>query len=401
LLKGAEKETVPHSLSLTVFFNGYVRIEYYVEVDPTDPTVNITLLGQVLEDITIVDQEGLPLDYLLKNGKATIFSLGSNQTTVTYNTQDLTRKEGRYWTLEANTTTNTTIILPTEAVVISLNQVPIIIKYIDNQVLLVMPVGNIQVTYVVGILGTREHAQIVLNDAEETINQIKELGILVTEAEAKLLEATEEFNNENYFQAETLGTAAKNIAIQTNSTATEAQLGIDEASSDISNAENEGRTSGLIEARNFLISANIAYTNGDYEQASILANQAKDQAKIAQKPFPLEILGFTLIAVIIGVIVFRLRKKRVVHESLKQKRMIDFQKILKNHDLRDEEKEAIQFLARKNGQSLEAELFKNLDLPRTTMWRMVRRLEEMRIIRIEKFRRQNLIIIQKRYEKTR
>jgi uncharacterized membrane protein len=396
---GAEIEPVPQSLSLTVYFDGYVSVEYELELDPTDPAVNVTLLGQVFEDVTVVDQEGLPLDYSLGNGKVTVFSLGANQTTIAYTTQDLTRKEGRYWSLEANITTTTTVILPREASVVSLSHIPEIIESSDSQVLLVMPAGMMQVIYVVGVVGTREHAQVVLNDAETTINQIKEEGIIVTEAEAKLQEAIASFNSENYPQAETLGYEAKDISLQINETATEALATIDEASNEIFKAENEGRSSGLNEAKNLLDSAKSAYVNGDYEQASILADQAKTQAERAQKPFPLEILGIAITAVVsVGVIVFRLRKKRNVFEPLKQERMIDVQKIFKQHDLREEEMEAIQFIASKNGQSLEAELFSNLNLPRTTTWRMVRRLDEMGIIEIDKFRRQNLIVIRERYE---
>lgn len=392
-------EPVPQSLSLTVYFDGYVLAEYVLELDPTDPAVNVTLLGQVFEDVTIVDQEGLPLDYSLGNSKVTIFSLGSNQTTITYNTQDLTRKEGRYWTLEANTTTKSIVILPREASVISLSHIPEVIESSDSQVLLVMPAGMMQVIYVVGVVGTREHAQIVLNDAETIINQIKEQGIIVTEAEAKLQEAMLAFNSEIYTQAETLGYEAKDLALQINETATEALVAIDGASSEITKAENDGRTSGLSEAKNLLDSANNTYANGDYVQAYTLANQARTQAEKAQKPFPLEILGIAVTVIIsISVLVFGLKKKRAGFETLKQERMIDVQKIFKQHDLRMEEMEAVQFIASKDGQALEADLYSNLNLPRTTTWRMVRRLEEMGIVKIDKFRRQNLIIIRERYE---
>ena len=85
-------------------------------------------------------------------------------------------------------------------------------------------------------------------------------------------------------------------------------------------------------------------------------------------------------------------------ELTEEERAIDVEKILTSHDLRDEEAEAVRFLADNNGQAFEAELFATLDLPRTTTWRMVRRLEKMGIVDLRKFRKQNLISIQKRYE---
>jgi uncharacterized membrane protein len=402
ILVHAEYEPVPLSLSLMIYSDGYVLVKYKIELDQTEPAVNITLYGEIFEDVTIVDHEGLPLDYLFTNGNVTIFSLGSNETTITYNTQDLTSKEGRYWTLDINIKMISSIILPEEASISNINRLPEAIESIDGKVLLIMSQGTVQMTYVIGVVGTRVHAQIVLNDAENTINQIKELGILVTEAETKLQEAIEEFDNENYAQAEALGYEAKDIAVQTNATATEAQLLIEEASSEIHKAENEGRILGLSEARNLIESANTAYSNGNYEQASILANQSKAQAIKSQKPFPLEIIAVVLTLVVsISIIVFRLRKKPINNESLKKERIIDTQKILKKHDLREEEIEAIKFLVGKGGEAFEAELFKNLNIPRTTVWRMIRRLEKVGIIRIDKFRRQNLIVINKRYEKKR
>jgi hypothetical protein len=119
----SEEETILKAISLTVYFDGYVLVEYNLEVNPIVPAVNVTSLGQVMEDVTVVDQEGLPLDYSFLNGMIMVYSLGSEQITITYHTQDLTKKEGRYWTLEANTTTMTTVILPLDASIISLNKI--------------------------------------------------------------------------------------------------------------------------------------------------------------------------------------------------------------------------------------------------------------------------------------
>ena len=391
---------IPQDLSLTVYFDGYVLVEYDLEVDPTSPAVNVTLFGQVLEDVTVEDQEGLPLDYSFTGGEITVYSLGAEQLTITYNTQDLTKKEGRYWTLETNATTNATIVLPSGASILSLNRVPQIIESGDGQVLLVMPKGQVQVTYVLGVVGTREHAQVVLNDAEKTVNEIKGLGVIVTEAEEKLQEAMEAFDSGSYVQAESLGYEARDLAVQINQTAAEALAVIDETSVEIAKAENEGRRLGLDEARDLLDQANDAYVAGDYEQASSLAYESRMKAEEAQKPFPLEVIGIALAAVTsLGLLALGLRKRRSAPELTEEERAIDVEKILRSHDLRDEEVEAVRFLADNNGQAFEAELFATLDLPRTSTWRMVRRLEKMGIVDLRKFRKQNLISIRKRYER--
>jgi len=239
----------------------------------------------------------------------------------------------------------------------------------------------------------------VLMQTDKTIVEIKSLGIIVTEAEAIFQEATEAFNSGSYAQAESLGYEARDLALLINRTAAGALTEADEAAREIVKAQNEGRITGLDEARDLLDQANDAYSNGNYEQASNFADQARTKAEQAARPFPFEVLGAVLaVAVAISLLVYRFRRSPDTLEPTKKTRIIDVEKILEDHDLREEEKEAIQFLAENNGEAFEAELYERLELPRTTTWRMVRRLEKMGIIATKKFRRQNIVSVRKRYE---
>jgi uncharacterized membrane protein len=218
------EETTPETLFLTVYPDGFVFVDYTVRVDPTFPTQNITVFGQVLEDLLITDKDGLPLDYSIGNNcTVNVYSLGTDEIKLTYLTQDLTSKEGRYWTLTVDAPVTAQIILPAETTIISLNQVPQMIHTRDNRVELFMNASLIEVTYVIGVVGTEEHAQIVLSEAETVILAIKNLGIKIADAESKLQEAENAFNLGNFVDAETLGYEAKNLATQINQTATEAQ----------------------------------------------------------------------------------------------------------------------------------------------------------------------------------
>ena len=71
------------------------------------------------------------------------------------------------------------------------------------------------------------------------------------------------------------------------------------------------------------------------------------------------------------------------------------EKIFKRNGLRNEEKEAVKILVENNGEVMEAELYAKLNLPRTTTWRLVRRLEGMGVVEVEKKRRDNLIRLRK------
>lgn len=402
------EETTPETLLLTVYPDGFVFVDYTLQVDPTFPTQNITVFGQVLEDLLIVDNDGLPLDYSIGNYTISVYSLGTNKIKLTYLTQDLTSKEGRYWTLTIVTPINTRIILPVETTIISLNQVPEMIETSGNRVELLMNASLIEVTYVIGVVGTEEHAQIVLSEAETTIMELKNLGINITEAKAKLQEANAAFNLGNYVEAETFGYEAKNLAIQINQTATQAQSKMDEAEEAIANAQDEGRTVELNEAQDLLDQAYSAYNNGNYSEAINLATQAIAKAEEAEIFLSEEtdpwliygILGAIIIPsiVILGFFFVRSRRKLQVVEVKKKKRRIDAERIFLVHkDLMPEEKQAIQFLVENHGEAFEAELYDYLKLPRTTTWRLVKRLEGMDIIKRTKFRRQNLVRIKRKY----
>ena len=400
------EKTTPKSLLLTVYPDGFVLIDYTLQVDETFPTQNITVFGQVLEDLLVIDSDGLPLGYAQNDTVLSVYSLGTSEIEITYLTQDLTSKEGRYWTLTVTSPTTTYMALPSEAAIISLNKVPEMIETQNQQVTLLMGNGSIQVTYVIGVIGTEEHSQIVLTEAQTTITEIKKQNIIITEAETKLQQATEAFGLGNYAEAETLSAQAKDLAIQTNQTATQAQSKITEAQTQITNAETQQRTNGLNTAKNLLDQANTAYSQGNYSEALNYASQATIEAEQSTLsmtepesfPFFEAFAGALLVAAAVLGFVF-VRSRKNAQPETKQKRQIDSERIFREHkDLMPEEKQAIQFLVGNNGEAFEAELYDHVKLPRTTTWRLVKRLKRMEIIAVTKFRRQNLVRIKNKYD---
>ena len=67
-------------------------------------------------------------------------------------------------------------------------------------------------------------------------------------------------------------------------------------------------------------------------------------------------------------------------------------------DLREDDKEIINFLSANGGQAYESELRKKFLQPRTTMWRAVKRLERYGIIEIEKKDLQNIVKLKSKLE---
>ncbi len=266
------------SLTLTVYLDGFVLVTHKLELNQTYPSINVTLLGETYEDMLVVDEKSLPLDYSAETGKAIIYSLNVTQIKISYFTPDLTSKTGKYWTLSANVSASTKVILPANASVISLNNVPEFIESSSGQVSLVMPSGILEITYIA------EHGLYQLTPSNETWQ--------------------------------------------------------------------------LIAIVSFPILASVAF-----------------------------ILWF-------------LRRKKTPSQPQEPVAEVNVDKLFEREKyLRPEEVQVIRFLAEKHGTALEAELYEKLNLPRTTTWRLLKRLEKMEIIDIRKSRRQNIVSIRKKYMK--
>jgi uncharacterized membrane protein len=89
------------------------------------------------------------------------------------------------------------------------------------------------------------------------------------------------------------------------------------------------------------------------------------------------------------------KPKQIVPTSqttvLEKNEPFNIEKVLKMSDLREDDKEIIQFIHENGGSALESDLRKKFLLPRTTMWRAVKRLERRELIEITKKDLQNLI----------
>ena len=274
-----EEAITSETLTLTIYLDGYVRAVHELEIDQPYPTVNAKLLGQTYENLIVEDEQNLPLDFSTANGTATIYSLGANRIRISYMTQELISKTGKLWTLKTETSTNVTLILPEGSSIVSLSSVPEVIESLNSQVSLVMPAGNVEVTYIIQ-RGTTE---------QNVPNEIPWLYVAAT--------------------------------------------------------------------------------------------------------------ALVSISLLVSVAWFLKRNKQPKQEEPKESK-VDIDKLLEREkDLRPEEVQVINFLAEKNGKAFEAELYEKLNLPRTTTWRLLKRLEKMGILDIKKSRRQNMVMVRKKYIK--
>jgi len=159
------------NLNGIVYSDGSVKLEYMLQLNPVAARVNITLLGDGFDDLTVIDRNGLLLDHSISGNMVTIDSLGSFSVNVSYFTSSLTSKTGSLWTLNLNTPSNIDIKLPVGATIVGLNPVPDGIGISNNQAFLSMASGEFSVTYVVSVTGIQNEAQNQIEEAQTAINQ--------------------------------------------------------------------------------------------------------------------------------------------------------------------------------------------------------------------------------------
>jgi uncharacterized membrane protein len=131
---------------------------------------------------------------------------------------------------------------------------------------------------------------------------------------------------------------------------------------------------------------------GNWEISYVVPLLPQDELNGDEGPsasFPIEYL----IAAIVAVAAVVLSALIVV----KRRRGPNVEKILKaNPQLKKEDKDVILFLAEKDGKAFEAEIRERFpDMPRTSLWRLVRRLERLEIVEVKRIGLENQVQLKK------
>jgi uncharacterized membrane protein len=389
----------PRELSFIVYSDGYTAVEYRGDVDPTRSRVNVSLFGSLYLDILVEDQDGLPLDHRQLDGGISVDTLGSISVLVSYVTQDLTGKAGQIWTFSVSVPMPAVVVLPEDSTIVSLSSVPLAVSDIDGTLIFTMPEGEIEVSYTIGVVGTREHALAVIKDAEETIQTIKDSGIITEEADTLLQQANDALSSGLYSEAEQLADDAKASAQEASSQAATAESKMTLAREAISAAEDAGNTVGLDQARDLLREAETAFEAGGYQEAGSLAQQAQTVAAEATQEggFPMLWVGGAVvvsIVVILAYLFIRRGSERVSAETVS----FDLDRLFEDHPhMRLDDKEVLRFIAESGGEVFAAEIRERFDAPRTSLWRMIRRLEREGAAEVEMVGGQSLVKINGKY----
>ncbi|MEM2849835.1 MAG: helix-turn-helix domain-containing protein [Candidatus Bathyarchaeia archaeon] len=165
---------------------------------------------------------------------------------------------------------------------------------------------------------------------------------------------------------------------------------ISKARSAIEDAKAEGRTEGLEGAESLLAEAESLFDQGDYRGAEDRANLAYELALNAKKPlmvFDLGYVPYIVVAAVLAVaaVLFLRFKRGGVARLFRENPWLD-----------EDEKNVLKVVWVKGGGAFESDIREALDLPKTTVWRIIKKLEENGLVKVEKIRGENYVKLSKR-----
>jgi uncharacterized membrane protein len=270
-IAAAESPFEVESMNLIVYRDGLVHVTQTLIVSELSPQVTISLLSSSIENVIVLDENAMAVDYEIAGSNFAVFTLGAERVSVEYDTVSLTKKDSEVWTLVADTPYNLTVSLPQNATVVYLNEMPTAIDTSATGITLSLYSGYWEISYVVPLLPQDD-------------------------------------------------------------------------------------------------------LNGDEGPSASI---------------PLEYL-IAAIAAMAAVVLSALI-------AVRRRRGLNVDKILKaNPQLKKEDKDVILFIAEKDGKAFEAEIRERFpDMPRTSLWRLVRRLERLEIVEIKRIGLENQVQLKK------
>jgi len=352
-----ESEFQVESTNLQIYRDGLVRVTQTLSVNETLPAVTLPLLNSSVNNFIVLDENQTVLDYEVDGVNLTVFTLGATSVSLQYDTNSLTMKDAEVWTFLVDTPYNLTVQLPEESTVIYLSEPPTAIDTEGNKITLSLFPSQWEISY---IFPLTPPADFQISDLEVTPHEV-EAGeeVIVSVKITNVGGQTGSYTLQLLINQTTEET--KTVTLEEGASTT-TEFKIIKQTLGTYNIEIDG----LVDE--FTVSA--ASSNGTHSDL-----------------IPIEYLvAAAAAAAAIIFVVFLLFR-----------RGYNIEKIFKMHPrLNKEEKSVIEFLAENEGKAFESQIRERFpDIPRTSLWRLVKRLEKLEIIRVKKIGLENQVELKK------
>ena len=430
-----------NSIFIGILSNGDSIVQYDLRLKNNATQITLPLIGGYINEILVKNYSSKLLGYKFNSvtNEISINSQNESQLRITYQTPDLVSKQERQWRFFMNSAFPFTVKLPNDAVVTNLGeQSPSLIRKLGGQNLLSFDKGKILIDYVIGYAGTREQAIISINSAELDLKNAESghVGINLDDAKGILNNAKTAVNQSNYIDAERLANNASDLSRNLADSFETSKDVISNATHKVDDARAINKDTS--EASQYLSLSNIEFSQGNYPKALEYATSAINslditkQEKISSSPSSSIYIVLIPIAASVGVFMFLKYKSKIIpnmlsirtgknrpdsdlttnyfkesgrtkeqppmkgqinndvtSQSYHRKLVADY--IEQKGNLKPDEKEILFYIADKEGAAFEGEIRNKFILPKTSLWRLIKRLEREDMIEVTKIGGQNLI----------
>jgi uncharacterized membrane protein len=343
------------TLDLIVYPDGTTHVSQQSSADTQDPELTVSLFGKTIDNFVAQDQDGLLLTYEINKNAAKIQTFGASSVSIEYDSYDLVSKEGKIWTFKIDSPIEYALIMPEDTVIVGMTNFPDLVETIDNKPHLTLSSGPNEINYFFGVSGPAQSASESIAKSKTLIEQLNSNGIKTPLAKEKLDQAISAFDDKKYSDAGKLALESEQLAVKEQKTA-----------QDTTNSTNN--TFDTLSKNIVGIATSVAAIGGAITTIALIVKRTKHAVKETIKPI--------------------LSKE----QNTESEDIVDAES---EQDMREDDKKLVEFLAQNGGQAFEKDLRKKFLLPRTTMWRAVKRLERQDIIVIEKKDFQNLVKLKK------
>ncbi len=132
---------------MSVFADGSVEVNQTLTPYQNMTLVTLPLLSTQVGGVLALDKNYSALSYELSGDNITIYTLGTNWVSLSYDTTALTTEQGTLWTLSFNSPFNTTVTLPSQSTPLSLSAAPVSATTTGSKPTFVLSPGSWEISY--------------------------------------------------------------------------------------------------------------------------------------------------------------------------------------------------------------------------------------------------------------
>jgi len=335
------------SVVLIVYRDGIVHIVQDIKVNETIPDITLPIISGTAYNILVIDENGSVLDYEINGSSITIFTLGATEVILEYDTKELTSMKAGVWTISFKSPYNVTVKLPERAEVIFLSDAPSSINIEDKRIVVSLFPGEWEISYIFPV--------------------VQPLNFRVSD-----LRVSPKFVRSG--EAVTVSVLVMNVGEET---------GFYDIVLEVNDSVEDRRTIMLDRGESIRVNFTVSRDKPGTYIVEIAGLRGKFIVREASA-FPTHLILLPILftaALTFSLMLIRWRRKPSIN------------RIFKRHPyLRQEEKEVLLFIAENGGRAFESEIRRRFPkIPRTSLWRLVRRLEREGIVRVRKVGYGNLV----------